>query len=181
MVWSPTLPANGPDPLPALGRSGGAACPGEGSPQPKQLGAPDLLGSIGPPPGPGSPYTIRHTAWAGPEPPRVHRCGHARGAAWLPLEATPTYRIQSGRRKCTLPQQSPRRLFARLHYWSRVTIFRCTTLYVYSDGNSRCDLLQAYGDGYYSLRPEKQVTLGFKICPKKQVILLYLEIASYSI
>ena len=50
---SPTLPANGPDPLPAWGRSGGAACPGEGSPQPKQLGAPDLLGSSGPPPGPG--------------------------------------------------------------------------------------------------------------------------------
>ena len=30
----------------------------------------------------------------------------------------------------------------------------------------------------YSLRPEKQVTLAFKICPKKQVILPYLESAS---
>ena len=29
----------------------------------------------------------------------------------------------------------------------------------------------------YSLRPKKQVTLGFKICPKKQVILPYLESA----
>ena len=107
---SPTLPANGPDPLPAWGRSGGAACPGEGSPQPKQLGAPDLLGITGPPPGPGSPYTIRHPAWASPEPPRVRRCGHARGAACLPLEDSPTYRIQCGRRECALPQQSPRRL-----------------------------------------------------------------------
>jgi len=110
VVRSPTLPANGPDPLPAWGRSGGATCPGGGSPQPKQLGAPDLPGSTGPPPGPGSPYTIRHPAWAGPEPPRVRRCGHARGAAWLPLEDSPTYRIQCGRRKCALPQQSPRRL-----------------------------------------------------------------------
>src|SRR6185312_15688256 len=54
-------------------------------------------------------YTIRHPAWAGPEPPRVRRCGHAHGAAWLPLEDSPTYRIQCGRRKCALPQQSPRR------------------------------------------------------------------------
>ena len=30
---------------------------------------------------------------------------------------------------------------------------------------------------YYSLRPKKQVILGFKICPKKQVILPYLESA----
>ena len=29
----------------------------------------------------------------------------------------------------------------------------------------------------YSLRPKKQVTLGFKICPKKHVILPYLESA----
>ena len=47
---------------------------------------------------------------AGPEPPRVHRCGHARGAAWLPLEDSPTYRIQCGRPKGALPRQSPRRL-----------------------------------------------------------------------
>ena len=92
--------------------------PHGGSPQPKQLGAPDLLGSTGPPPGPGPPYTIRTPQQggtdtlpgAGPEPPRVRRCGHARGATWLPLEATPTYRIHSGRRKCALPQESPRRL-----------------------------------------------------------------------
>ena len=32
------------------------------------------------------------------------------GAAWLPLEATPTFCIQCGRWKCALPQQSPRRL-----------------------------------------------------------------------
>jgi len=29
----------------------------------------------------------------------------------------------------------------------------------------------------YSFRPKKQVILGFKICPKKQVIFLYLESA----
>jgi len=110
VVRSPTLPANGPDPLPACERSGGATCPGGGSPQPKQLGAPDLAGSTRPPPGPESPYTTRHPTWAGPEPTRVRRCGHARGAAWLPLEDSPTYRIQCGRRKCALPQQSPRRL-----------------------------------------------------------------------
>ena len=79
---------------------------------------PDLLGSSGPPPGP-KPHILFRTPQqegtdtppgAGPEPPRVRRCGYARGAAWLPLEDSPTYRIQCGRRKCTLPQQSPRRL-----------------------------------------------------------------------
>ena len=30
---------------------------------------------------------------------------------------------------------------------------------------------------YYSLRPKNKVILGFKICPKKQVILPYLESA----
>ena len=34
-----------------------------------------------------------------------------RAAAKLPREDSPTYRIQYGRRKCALPQQSPRRLF----------------------------------------------------------------------
>jgi len=29
----------------------------------------------------------------------------------------------------------------------------------------------------YSLHPKKQVIIGFKICPQKQVILLYLESA----
>ena len=81
VVQSPTLPANGPDPLPAWGRSGGATCPGGGSPQPKQLGAPDLPGNTGPPPGPGSPYTIRHPAWVGPEPPRDTRA-EPRGFHW---------------------------------------------------------------------------------------------------
>ena len=33
-----------------------------------------------------------------------------RAAAKLPREDSPTYRIQYGRRKCALPQQSPRRL-----------------------------------------------------------------------
>ena len=81
-------------------------------------GASDLPGSTGPPPGLGPPYNIRTPQQggtdtlpgAGPEPPRVRRYGHARGAAWLPLEDSPTYRIQCGRRKCALPQQSPRRL-----------------------------------------------------------------------
>ena len=68
------------------------------------------------PPGPGPPYTIwtpqrvEPTPRLGPEPPRVHRNGRARGTAWLPLEDSPNYRIQCGRRKCALPQQSPRRL-----------------------------------------------------------------------
>ena len=89
-----------PDPLPAWGGSGDATCPGGGSPQPKQLGAPDLPRSSGP------PYTIRTPQrggtdtppGAGPEPPRVSGCGHARGTVWLPLEDSPTYRIQYGRR-----------------------------------------------------------------------------------
>ena len=118
MVRSPTHPANAPDPPPAWGRSGDATCPGGDSPQPKQLGAPDLPGSTEPPPGPGPPYTIRipqqggtdTPPGAGPEPPRVRGCGHARGTAWLPLEDSPTYRIQYGKRKNALPQQSPRRL-----------------------------------------------------------------------
>ena len=33
----------------------------------------------------------------------ARRCGHARGAARLPLEDSPTYRIQCSRRKCALP------------------------------------------------------------------------------
>ena len=53
-----------------------------------------------------TPYTIRTPQQggtdtllgAGPEPPRVNGCGHARGTAWLPLEDSPTYRIQYGRR-----------------------------------------------------------------------------------
>jgi len=53
---------------------------------------------------------VEPTPRLGPEPPRVHRSGHARGTAWLPLEDSPTYRIQYSRRKCALPQQSPRRL-----------------------------------------------------------------------
>ena len=88
---------------------------GEGPVMPRvvsqnKLGGPDL------PRSPGSPYTIRTaqrvepTLRLGPEPPRDHRCGHARGTAWLPLEDSPTYRIQCCRRKCALPQQSPRRL-----------------------------------------------------------------------
>jgi len=33
----------------------------------------------------------------------VRRCGHARGAARLPLEESPTYHIQCSRRECALP------------------------------------------------------------------------------
>ena len=46
---------------------------------------------------------------AGPEPPRVHRYGHAHGRE-ASLEDLSTYRIQFGRHKYALPQQSPRRL-----------------------------------------------------------------------
>ena len=46
---------------------------------------------------------------AGPEPPCVHRYRHAHGRE-ASLEDLSTYRIQFGRRKYALPQQSPRRL-----------------------------------------------------------------------
>jgi hypothetical protein len=90
----PYSPGKRPQTRSPLGEGfGDATCPGGGSPQPKQLGAPDLPGSTGPPPGPGPPYTIRTPQQggtdtlpgAGPEPPRVHRCGHAcgpRGFHW---------------------------------------------------------------------------------------------------
>ena len=48
---------------------------------------------------------------AGPEPPCVHRYGHAHGRE-ASLEDSPTYRIQCGRCKCALPQQSPIRLLS---------------------------------------------------------------------
>ena len=70
------------DPLPTWKGSGDATYPG-GSPQPKQLGPPDLPRSPGPlpGPGPGPSYTIRTPQrsrtytppGAGPEPPRVTR------------------------------------------------------------------------------------------------------------
>ena len=41
----------------------------------------------------------------------------------------------------------------------------------------QCFQIDCYNHLCYSLRPKKQVTLGFEICPKKQVILLYLESA----
>ena len=58
------------------------------------------------PAGSRTPYTIRTPQQggtdtppgAGPEPPRVSGCGHARGTAWLPLEDSSTNRIQCGRR-----------------------------------------------------------------------------------
>ena len=58
------------------------------------------------PAGSRTPYTIRTPQQggadtppgAGPGPPRVSRCGRARRTAWLPLEDSPTYRIQYGRR-----------------------------------------------------------------------------------
>ena len=92
-LWSGAILSRqtAPDPLPAWKGSGGTTYPG-GSPQPKQLGAPDLPRSPGPPrstgplpgPGPGPSYTIRTPQrsrtytppGAGPEPPRV-TCPHA--------------------------------------------------------------------------------------------------------
>ena len=58
-----------------------------------------------------TPYTIRTPQQggtdtppgAGPEPPHVSECGHARRTAWLPLEDSSTNRIQCGRRKCAVP------------------------------------------------------------------------------
>ena len=43
--------------------------------------------------------------------------------------------------------------------------------------NQRKKTSMQFCQKYYSLRPKKQVILGFKICPKKQVILPYLESA----
>ena len=92
-LWSGAILSRqtAPDPLPAWKGSGGSTYPG-GSPQPKQLEAPDLPRSPGPSrstgplpgPGPGPSYTIRTPQrsrtytppGAGPEPPRV-MCPHA--------------------------------------------------------------------------------------------------------
>ena len=91
MVRIHTLPANGPGPAPRLERVRWRHV-SWGSPQPKQLEAPDLPRSPGPPrssgplpgPGPGLSYTIRTPQrgrtytppGAGPEPPHV-TCPHA--------------------------------------------------------------------------------------------------------
>ena len=102
-----------PDPFLAREGSGDAACPGEGSAEPKQPGGPDLVR------GPEPPYTIRtpqrggnrHPAWGVVVRSRhVSTGAGTRAAAKLPREDSPTYRIQYGRHKCALTQQSPRRL-----------------------------------------------------------------------
>ena len=92
-----------PGPLTEPRTSHGAPDPPTASRTP--LGGPDphiLSGSL-------SGEGINSPPQAGPEPPRVHRYGHARGRE-ASLEDSPTYRIQCGRRKCAMPQQSPRRL-----------------------------------------------------------------------
>ena len=94
-----------PDPLPAWGGSGDATCPGEVALSQNSWG-PGPPREFRTPAGSRTPYTIRTSQQggadtppgAGPGPPRVSGCGHARGTAWLPLEDSPTYRIQYGRR-----------------------------------------------------------------------------------
>ena len=86
-------------------------CPGEGSDQPNSRGprtphgVPDPHILSGPLSGEGT-----DTPPGGVRSRHVSAGTGARAAAKLPREDSPTYRIQYGRRKCTLPQQGPRRL-----------------------------------------------------------------------
>src|SRR6185503_15984542 len=112
-----------PDPLPAWGGSGDATCPGGGSPQPKQLGAPDLPGSSGPPLDPG-PHIL-----SGPlsrkEP--IPRLGLVRGrhvSLGAGMRAGPRgfpWKTRLPTVFNTVGGAKPEAAFARLHCWSRVT------------------------------------------------------------
>ena len=115
VVRSPTLPANGPGPAPRLRRvrrchvswrrerSARGPGPPTRSRTPKYY--PDPLA--------GREQTPRlsgsEAVWGVRSRHASAGAGPRRGAA-LSQEDTPTYRIQYGRRKCALPQQSPRRL-----------------------------------------------------------------------
>ena len=106
-----------PDPLPAWGGSGDATYPGGGSPQPKQLGAPDLPGSPGPLPAP-DPICYPDPSAGREQTPRLGgsgaaTCPQAQVRARLPSflwKTCPPTAFNAGDVKCALPQQSPRRL-----------------------------------------------------------------------
>ena len=125
----PYSPGKRPGPTPRLGKVRWSHVSRRRWPSAKTAGGPGPPREYRTPAGSRTPYTIRTPQQggtdtppgAGPEPPRIRRCGRAHGAAWLPLEDSPTYRIKCGRRKCALPQQSPRRLLLGCIVWLHIT------------------------------------------------------------
>jgi len=123
VVRSPTLPANGLDPLPAWEGSGNATCPGGGSPQPKQLGAPDLLGSSGPPSGPG-PHILSGPLSREEPTPRLGLVRSRHVSVGAGTRAGPRgfpWKTRLPTVFNTVGGAKPEAAFARLHCWLRVT------------------------------------------------------------